>query len=237
MENTTTTEARYTSGSYLERNPLWHTEESSWKAEQIMRMLNRHKIVPRTICEVGCGAGEVLRQLQPRLGGGCEMLGCDVSPQAIELCSSRANEKLRFLLGDITRISENFFELILVLDVIEHVEDYFSLLRNIKERALYKIFQIPLDLSVQTILRSTPLLKDREKYGHIHYFNKEIALQLLIDVGFQIVDYFYTGVALDLPSSDLKNVVMRIPRRLIYSVNRDMAVRLLGGYRLLFLTK
>jgi hypothetical protein len=171
------------------------------------------------------------------LDEGCEMLGCDVSPQAIELCRSRANERLRFLLGDITKISENFFELILVLDVIEHVEDYFSLLRNIKERALYKIFQIPLDLSVQTILRATPLLKDREKYGHIHYFNKEIALQLLIDVGFQIVDYFYTGVALDLPSSNFKNLVMRIPRRLIYSANRDMAVRLLGGYRLLILTK
>jgi hypothetical protein len=78
VESTTMAEACYTSGSYLEKNPLWHTEESSWKAEQIMRMLNRHNIVPRTICEVGCGAGEVLRQLQPRLGGGCEMLGCDV---------------------------------------------------------------------------------------------------------------------------------------------------------------
>jgi SAM-dependent methyltransferase len=238
MDNTTTTaETRYTSGNYLEKNPLWHTEESPWKAEQVMRLLNRQKIVPRTICDVGCGAGEVLRQLQLRLGGDCEMLGYDVSPQAIELCQSRANEKLRFLLGDITKVSERFFELILVLDVIEHLEDYFSLLRNIKERALYKVFQIPLDLSIQTIVRATPLLKDREKYGHIHYFNKEIALQLLIDVGYQIIDYFYTAVALDLPSSNFRNVLMRIPRRLIYAINMDMAVRLLGGYRLLILTK
>jgi SAM-dependent methyltransferase len=238
MDNTTTTaETRYMSGNYLEKNPLSHTEESPWKAEQVMRLLNRQKIVPRTICDVGCGAGEVLRQLQLRLGGDFEMLGYDVSPQAIELCQSRANEKLRFLLGDITKVSERFFELILVLDVIEHLEDYFSLLRNIKERALYKVFQIPLDLSIQTIVRATPLLKDREKYGHIHYFNKEIALQLLIDVGYQIIDYFYTAVALDLPSSNFRNVLMRIPRRLIYAINMDMAVRLLGGYRLLILTK
>ena len=103
--------------------------------------------------------------------------------------------------------------------------------------ALYKIFQIPLDLSVQTILRAAPLLKDRQRYGHIHYFCKEVALQLLTDVGYQIIDYFYTAVALDLPSTDFKNLVMRAPRRLIYSINMDMAVRLLGGYRLLVLTK
>jgi SAM-dependent methyltransferase len=237
MANTTAAKELYTTGSYLDKNPLWHTEESLWKAEQVMRVLGRQKIVPRTICEVGCGAGEVLKQLQQTLPDDCDLLGCDISPQAIELCGSRANEKLHFFLGDVAKISDRFFDLILVLDVIEHLEDYFSFLRNIKERALYKIFQIPLDISVQTVLRVTPLIKDRQRFGHIHYFNKETALHLLIDLGYQIIDYFYTAVALDLPSSDFKNLVMRVPRSLLYSVNMDMAVRLLGGYRLLILTK
>jgi hypothetical protein len=157
--------------------------------------------------------------------------------QAIELCRSRANERLHFLLGDATKMPERFFDLILVLDVVEHLEDYFSFLRNIKERALYKIFQIPLDLSVQTVLRATTMIRDRQRFGHIHYFSKETALQLLIDLGYQIIDYFYTAVALDLPSTDVKNFVMRVPRRLLYSVNMDMAVRFLGGYRLLILAK
>jgi SAM-dependent methyltransferase len=237
MGSTTTAEQLYTAGTYLQKNPLWHTEESFWKAEKVMRMLDRHKIVPKTICEVGCGAGEVLKQLQQRLDSNCDLLGCDISPQAIELCRNRANEKLRFLLGNITDVPERFFDLILVLDVIEHLEDYFSFLRNIKDRALYKVFQIPLDLSVQTILRATPILRDRQRYGHIHYFNKEIALQLLIDLGYEIIDYFYTAVALDLPSTNFKNLVMRVPRKLAYSINMDMAVRLLGGYRLLILTR
>jgi SAM-dependent methyltransferase len=237
MLSTTPTEMRYMSGGHLEKNPLWHTEESPWKAEQVMRMLDRQKIVPKTICEVGCGAGEVLKQLQQRLKTDCDLLGCDISPQAIELCRSRANEKLRFLLGNIPGGSDSFFDLILVLDVIEHLEDYFSFLRNIKDRAAYKVFQIPLDLSVQNVVRAKPLLRDRQRYGHIHYFNKETALQLLSDVGYEIIDYFYTAVALDLPSNDLKNLVMRVPRRLLYWINMDMAVRLLGGYRLLILTK
>ena len=88
--------------------------------------------------------------------------------------------------------------------------------RTIKEPALYKIFQIPLDLSVQTVLRATPLIKDRQRFGHIHYFTKETALQLLSDLGYNVIDWFYTAVALDLPSANLKNLVMTIPRRLLF---------------------
>ncbi len=104
MSNSTF-EKLYTGGAYLEKNPLWHTEESGWKAENVMRMVNRHKISARTICEVGCGAGEVLKQLQQRFDDECDFLGCDVSPQAIALCRSRANDKLHFELGDATIIS------------------------------------------------------------------------------------------------------------------------------------
>jgi hypothetical protein len=41
-------------------------------------------------------------------------VGCDVSPQAIALCRSRANDKLHFELGDATIISGRFFDMILV---------------------------------------------------------------------------------------------------------------------------
>jgi hypothetical protein len=75
--------------------------------------------------------------------------------------------------------------------------------QTIKERALYKIFQIPLDLSVQTVLRATPLIRDRQRLGHIHYFTKETALQLLIDLGYNIIDCFYTAVALDLDAGSI----------------------------------
>jgi ubiquinone/menaquinone biosynthesis C-methylase UbiE len=83
-----------TTCSYLAKNPLWHTEESCWKAEHVLRMIKPHKIVPKTIGEVGCGAGEVLKQLQLRLDKECDFLGCDISPRAIELCRSRANESI-----------------------------------------------------------------------------------------------------------------------------------------------
>src|SRR5256885_15001073 len=116
----------YTTGEYLKKNPTWHVEESPWKARQILQMLKRHDFAPQTICEVGCGAGEILRQLQGSLDPGCSFWGYEISPQAYELAMSRANEKLKFKLADIQHEEGIFFDLLLVMDVIEHLEDYFS---------------------------------------------------------------------------------------------------------------
>ena len=174
----------YTSGEYLEKNPNWHVEESPWKAKQVTRMTTRNHVVPKTICEVGCGAGEVLRQLQEQMDNECLFWGYDISPQAFELSSIRANERLHFKRLDIRQEQDVFFDLMLVLDVVEHVEDYYSFLREIRPKGHYKILHIPLDLSVQTILRRNGLLKVRESYGHLHYFTKEIALRSIKDSGY-----------------------------------------------------
>jgi len=227
----------YTSGDYLNKNPGWHVEESPWKAKQIIRMMRQNHLVSSTICEVGCGAGEVLRQLQENLEKDCMFWGYDISPQAFELSQSRANERLHFRLVDIRQEKESFFDLILVLDVLEHLEDPFSFLREIRPKSQYKIFHIPLDLSVQTILRRNALLKVRESYGHIHYFTKETSLQLLKDVGYEILDYFFTARATELQAKELTRKLLRLPRKLLSAVDIDLASRVLGGWSLLILTK
>ena len=51
----------YTSGEYLEKNPHWHAADSPWKAGQILKMIQKNGLHPATVCEVGCGAGEILK--------------------------------------------------------------------------------------------------------------------------------------------------------------------------------
>ena len=227
----------YTSGKYVEKNPTWHVEESPWKAKQVVRMMRQDHIAPKTICEVGCGAGEVLSQLQKYMNDDCFFWGYDISPQALEFSKSRANDRLQFKLADIRQEEGVVFDLILVMDVIEHVEDYFSFLSGIRPKSEYKILHIPLDLSVQTVLRSRGLLKVRWDYGHIHYFTKEIALQVLNDVGYEVLDYWYTARALELPSKEIKRNLMKLPRKLLSALDKDLAARVLGGWSLLALVK
>src|SRR5437899_3954881 len=89
----------YTSGEYLQRNPQWHVEESPWKAKHILRMLRKNSLSPKFICDFGCGAGEVLKQLQDQMGSSCRFVGYDISPDAIALSRTRANEMLEFKLA------------------------------------------------------------------------------------------------------------------------------------------
>jgi len=230
-------EDMYTSGVYMDKNPTRHVEESQWKAQQIMRSLNKNHLMPRTICEVGCGAGEVLKQLEGYMDQECRFWGYEISPLAFELSQSRANERLRFQLADIRQEKDASFDLLLILDVVEHLEDYFSFLRDIKLKSRYKIFHIPLDLSVQTILRRKALLKVRSIYGHLHYFTKEIAIQALQDSDYKILDVFYTARATELPSHEFVRNLLRWPRRLLGVLNQDLAARSLGGWSLLVLAE
>lgn len=230
------TEEIYISGAYLEKNPTWHVEESPWKAKQITRMMKQNDIKPKTICEVGSGAGEVLKQLEEKMDPTCLFWGYDISPQALELSKSRANERLHFKLADIRYEKDVFFDLILILDVIEHVEDYFSLLRAIQPKSTYKIIHLPLDLSVQSLLRPHNLMGVRQAYGHIHYFNKDTALQMLKDVGYEVLDYFYAPRSIGLADSIAKKLLIT-PRLLFFAIHKDLAVRILGGWSLLVLAK
>ena len=227
----------YVDGEYLRRNPTWDVEHSPWKARQIVKMMGRNDIVPKIICEVGCGAGAILSELQKQMGTNCSFWGYEISPQAFELSRQKSNENLNFRLKDILEEANVFFDLILMIDLIEHLEDYFGFLRKIKPKSQYKILHIPLDLSVQTVFRMSPILRDRESEGHINYFTKDLALRTLSDVGYDIVDYFYTGAAIDLPVKSINRQILKLPRKLLFGMHPDLAVRILGGYSLMLLVK
>ncbi len=221
----------YTSGDYLKKNPTWHADESPWKARYVLQMMKRNNLAPKTICDVGCGAGEVLRLLQENMNTDCLFWGYDISPQALELAQRRANERLHFKLADIRQEAGSPFDLILLMDVIEHMEDYFSFLRGIKSKSEYKIIQIPLDINSRDVLLGN-LIKFRADFGHLHYFTKDVAIQMLKDVGYEVVDWLYTWSSNSLGYE--LNEIRRNPRILPIKIARLIVIILLGVMRLIF---
>ncbi len=243
----------YTSSEYLRRNPLWHADESPWKAKYVLQMMARNGIAPRSICDVGCGAGEVLKRVQEGMNHDCELVGYDISPSAFALCQGRENERLHFKLADIRREDNARFDLILIMDVLEHLEDYFSFLRELRPRSVYKIIHIPLDISARTVLRGQ-LSEFRAAYGHLHYFTKDVAIQMLIDAGYEVVDSMYTWQSNSLgfvwkenqgnPRKLLRRLlgfaareILAAPSRICFAIHPDLAARVLGRWRLLVLAK
>ena len=47
---------------------------------------------------------------------------------------------------------KNYYDLILCIDVFEHVEDYIGFLKTLKNKSKYHIFNIPLDMCALKVL-------------------------------------------------------------------------------------
>jgi hypothetical protein len=225
----------YTDGTYLRNNPSWHEDDSGWKAGHIARLLARNGIEPASVCEVGCGAGEILRSLATRLPA-TRFVGYDISPEAYELCRHKATETLTYKLGDALEDCAEF-DVVMAIDVFEHVEDYFGFLRRLRARGRHKVFHIPLELSVQNVVRARPLIDARRSVGHLHHFSRETALAALEDTGYTVVDHFYTSGRTELGGLGWKSELLKWPRRAIYRVSPEAAVRVLGGYSLMVLAR
>lgn len=222
-------------GQYLQNNPTWHIEDSPWKAKQIIKMITRNSLDPKSIAEIGCGFGEILNQLYLSLPGDVRYTGYDISKDAIDFARQKEKDRLDFKQENFVETNTRY-DLLLMIDVFEHVDDYLGFLKLCKGKAKNTIFHIPLDISAQGIFRNK-LTSMRKSVGHLHYFTKETALATLVDSGYEIVDFFYTPGAVDLPKKTLKAKLAALPRRLMYKISKDTAVKMLGGYSLLVLAK
>jgi 2-polyprenyl-3-methyl-5-hydroxy-6-metoxy-1,4-benzoquinol methylase len=233
----TETEKRYTEegSDYRQNNPTWHTEDSLWKAQQIIAMIKRNAMHPKSIAEVGCGAGEILNQLHAALPEDAKFIGYEVSGDALALAKAREKKRLQFKHESLLE-AQVHFDLLLMIDVFEHVDDYFGFLRACRSKAENTIFHIPLELSVQNVMTNS-LMYARKKVGHIHYFTKDTALATLADTGYEVVDFSYTLMPMDVQMATLKTKIASFPRRLFFSIAPDFAAKTFGGFSLLVLTK
>ena len=208
----------YLDGTYAEQNPTWHAEDSPWKAAQILKAIGLSKLAPNSIAEVGCGAGGILAELSKHLSP-ASFFGYDISPQAIEFASQHRG--ITFRLGS---LPDESFDLVLAIDVIEHVEDVFGFLRKLRQHGKTFIFHIPLDMTVHGVSRNIAMV-NRRAFGHLHYFSRETALVTLQDSGYSIDRWFYT------PTVDLyPRSVSNLLRKATFAMNENLAAVVLGGY-------
>ncbi len=233
----------YNDGTYLRNVHDWHTGDAPWKAAQIGRLLERNEIAPRSVHDVGCGAGEVLAQLRSRLAGEAQLLGMDIADDAIELASLRADEHLTFECGDYLTAEVSRPDVLMLLDVFEHVPDYLGFLSTLGERAELFVFHIPLDMCAWSVmLRSRWMLRMRETYGHLHYFSYETALATLESAGYTIVDEFFTDdydadAAMVPARTAWRQRVYYEVRRTLFRVGPRLAVALFPHFNVLVLAR
>lgn len=230
-------EDRYLDGTYLKNNSTWDREDSAWKASLVGAILARHIPEVRSVCEVGCGSGDILVNLQKKFPH-AQYYGYDISPQLLSFWQNQRESgasSIDLRIGDFHKINSTEYDVLLMLDVFEHVRDPFTFLEESRSHAQNFIFHIPLDLSSVSVARKKPLINVRRSVGHLNFYTKDIALETLKDCGYKIIDFQYTGASLNSPRRSLQTRLASIPRRILYGINKDLGVRVLGGETLLVL--
>jgi 2-polyprenyl-3-methyl-5-hydroxy-6-metoxy-1,4-benzoquinol methylase len=227
--------AMYVDGGYELKNPSWHVEDSPWKAAGIVQALAFLPQAPRAICDVGCGAGEILRQLEIRLGSeAVELVGYDISPQAIALARAREGRRLKFVLGDANSDGRHF-DVLIGIDVIEHIEDHLGFLNRIRHKADYFIFHIPLELNCESLLRDF-VMANRRLYGHLHQFTRDTARATLEHCGYTVIHDFYTEGYEQMPDN-FHTRVTKAARRIIFGMLPALSRKLMNGNSLMVICR
>lgn len=228
---------RYRSGAYASANPDWHEADAPHKAAAVASLLRWAGASPRTVVDVGCGTGAVLRHLRAALHRDWPRTtweGFDVAPEAIRRARQREGEAISYVEGDFLE-SERRADLVLCLDVVEHVADDEAFLRALRGRADQFVFRLPLDLSVLDVLRPRRLRAYRRDYGHRHFWTRAMAEDLLRATGYRIVHARYDRVPP--PAAGPRGRTVDAVRRAAVAAVPRGAVALLGGFSWLVLAE
>jgi len=179
-----------------------------WKGRDLHRLLARSEaraslalellgenapILPGTgfrprLLEIGCGPGYCLEKFDAR---GYEASGVDISPVAVEMARKKG---LRAELRDITNeplLGE--YEVLVALEVLEHLADPLSVLMKIK-KALSVGGRLVVSLPNEFhLVRRLSIIFGNMAFGghddpHVHYFDDRLAKRLFHAGGLDIID-------------------------------------------------
>lgn len=225
----------YNDATYLKNNPRWHEEDAAFKAREIIKLAEKNNLSFKTVCEAGCGSGEILVELAQQWKQST-FFGFDISHDAIIIAKTKESPNIHFEQREIqANPLQHRYDLLLVIDVLEHLENYFSFLQAIKNISNHTIFHIPLDMSVWSLFREKMLIESKQRVGHIHQFTEDFILHVLEDAGFTVIDKTYTPPVFEIKS--FKQNLINVFRKILFVVNKKFASKFVGGYSLMILTR
>lgn len=120
-----------------------------------------------SVLDFGCGEGFLGRILQDR---GCSVTGCDISDELLDKCPFPAR---KLNLNEPTDFEDDQFETVVSSDVLEHLEDPVSALREMQRIASRNVIVSVPNSKGYFLFRLMPSLENpHEKYSpHLHHWN------------------------------------------------------------------
>ncbi len=187
---------------------LWGRGMASrdWKSPTSFRLRQALSAISRLqpgakVLEIGCGAGQFIRaikKIRPEL----DCYGSDISKNAIE-AAQKENDGVQYSLSEEKKspYANNFFDAVLIFDVLEHVADPDAMLVEIngllKTNGIFYCF-VPCEGDSLSLWHWIKKLASRgheltKKYaGHINYFSRRSLFALFKKNNFDLVRVRYS---------------------------------------------
>jgi SAM-dependent methyltransferase len=132
----------------------------------------------RTVCDVGCGQGSLLRELMTEHPG-IEPYGTDISAAAVELARRKVPQGAFDILDLEQDYSGPAFDLVICSEVLEHIEDDVTAIRNLRKMTAGYIVVT----TVQGRMRSF----EAGEVGHVRNYAYGELAQKLENGGFEVM--------------------------------------------------
>ena len=190
--------------SAKELTNMFNQEKEHWwfmaKGEFFKKLLAEYNFDNKFILDAGCGTGHNMGFLRSR----GFYVGCDVSPEALQFC--RMNGVQRLVQGNLHHAGfhPKVFDVIISLDVLEHVADQVSVLSEFR-RVLKDDGLLVLAVPAFRFLWSP----HDESLSHMRRYDRKDFESLVKDGGFEIKRSGYLFFTIFLPV-----VVVRMLRKL-----------------------
>ena len=172
---------------------------TSFRLRQSLESLAELKVGARVL-ELGCGAGQFIREIK-KIRPELDCYGCDISQHALAI-AKQANDGVTYDLSIENKsvYADNFFDAVLIYDVLEHVENPSLILsevnRVLKSGGVFYSF-VPCEadsLSFWNLLHRLGLKKEltRMYAGHINKFSRRSLVSLVESHGFAVKHIRYS---------------------------------------------
>jgi hypothetical protein len=214
----------------------WHEEDDPWKAQNIHKILSKNNITPKSICEIGYGAGGLLLNLADYYDNDVQFYGYETSEAAYTISKPKEKENIHYYYQDLLK-EDAYYDVAMAINVFTHVRDYLGFLSKLRLKGEYKVFHIQLQITLYTVIRSQYFQTKDYFSSQLHYFNKDTALGTLKGTGYEIIDYFYTNPLLEQENAEGKEKFWKFPTKILSAISPDLAAKLLGGFSLMVLAK
>ena len=186
-----TAESIYSNGDYLNKNPTLHVEDSVYKMKFIGELLGNVKWPidrPIEILDIGGGGGYLGRLVCDWFhsnGYIATMSALDVSNDMVNAQMACNPNILKSYIGGLDELGHDvYFDLILMIDVIEHIQENSSYSVKLNSYGKYIIYNIPIEFNYIDRVRNF-LMKGRyytlqkESLGHLHFFSTKTAINFI----------------------------------------------------------